>query len=179
MLQEAQIFCLLFTCCFFRWALVRRLPVVRALATRTMTWCGKLSEHNFLSVKRYRTSCLFVLLLLLGQAYQLIKGSTEEQGVDRDSINQQVCLVKYFLLALTRVIWYKLGQQHISSRGRCFLSYWISSLWLDIFLHIYYFFPFHNKVLDSSFKGEDEDVEAGDGLCLGLPLLRRTHLLHH
>ena len=36
-----------------------------------------------------------------------------------------------------------------------------------------------NKELDCCFEGEDEDVQAGDGRCAGLPLLGRPHLFHH
>ena len=57
-------------------------------------------DIDILSVKDI--AC-FLYSMLLGQVYQLIKGSSAEQGVDRDSINQQVSplfLVELFLLGL-------------------------------------------------------------------------------
>ena len=45
-------------------------------------------DIDILSVKDI--ACFLYSVLLLGQVYQLIKGSSAEQGVDRDSINQQV-----------------------------------------------------------------------------------------
>ena len=50
-------FSLLLICCFFRWVQVRLLPVARALATRTMTWCWNYSEH---SVKNIAFVCTII-----------------------------------------------------------------------------------------------------------------------
>ena len=72
--------------------------------------------------------------------YALIKSSTEEQGVDRDHINQQVILFTPFVLAfLTKVNLIKFGRQIFCIRGVNFVI--IIGVAIFSFCGLFWYFP--------------------------------------